>query len=119
MPHPTKPLHAITEIVVDASAIVDLLPGNELGGAVGRRLAGHALYAPAHLDAEVSALWADCTAQATSRPKTSSRRCKGWPLHRSSGTVSAICLSTPGPDVISYGSSMTCTSSWRSRLAFG
>lgn len=53
MPHPTKPLHAITEIVVDASAIVDLLLGNELGGAVGRRLAGHALHAQAHLDAEV------------------------------------------------------------------
>lgn len=61
MPPVTKPLHAMTEVVVDASAIVDLLLGNELGGAVGRRLAGHALYAPAHLDAEVSALWADCT----------------------------------------------------------
>jgi predicted nucleic acid-binding protein len=43
----------MAEFVVDASAIVDLLLGNELGGAVGRRLAGHALHAPAHLDAEV------------------------------------------------------------------
>lgn len=43
----------MAEAVVDASAIVDLLLGNELGGAVRRRLAGHALHAPAHLDAEV------------------------------------------------------------------
>ena len=41
------------EVVVDASAMVDLLLDNELGGAVRRRLAGHALHAPAHLDAEV------------------------------------------------------------------
>jgi predicted nucleic acid-binding protein len=41
------------EVVVDASATVDLLLGNEVGGAVRRRLAGHALHAPAHLDAEV------------------------------------------------------------------
>lgn len=38
---------------MDASALVDLLAGNELGGAVGRRLAGHGLHAPAHLDAEI------------------------------------------------------------------
>jgi predicted nucleic acid-binding protein len=43
----------MAEVVVDASAIVDLLLGNELGAAVRRRLAGHALHAPAHLDAEV------------------------------------------------------------------
>ncbi len=43
----------MAEVVVDASAIVDLLLGNELGGAVRRRLAGQALHAPAHLDAEV------------------------------------------------------------------
>ena len=43
----------MAEVVVDASAIVDLLLDNELGGAVRRRLAGHALHAPAHLDAEV------------------------------------------------------------------
>ncbi len=40
-------------LVVDASAIVDLLLGNELGAAVRRRLAGTVLHAPAHLDAEV------------------------------------------------------------------
>lgn len=43
----------MAEVVVDASAMVDLLLGNELGGGVRRRLAGHALHAPAHLDAEV------------------------------------------------------------------
>jgi predicted nucleic acid-binding protein len=43
----------MAEVVVDASAMVDLLLNNELGGAVRRRLAGHALHAPAHLDAEV------------------------------------------------------------------
>jgi predicted nucleic acid-binding protein len=43
----------MAEAVVDASAIVDLLLNNELGGAVRRRLAGHVLHAPAHLDAEV------------------------------------------------------------------
>lgn len=43
----------MAEVVVDASAIVDLLLDNELGGAVRQRLAGHVLHAPAHLDAEV------------------------------------------------------------------
>ncbi len=41
------------EIVADASALVDLLLANELGQAVGRRVAGHDLHAPAHVDAEV------------------------------------------------------------------
>lgn len=40
-------------IVVDASAIVDLLCGNELAGAVGQRLSDQRLLAPAHIDAEV------------------------------------------------------------------
>lgn len=40
-------------LVVDASAMVDLLLGNELGAAVQRRVAGTVLHAPAHLDAEV------------------------------------------------------------------
>lgn len=40
-------------VVVDASALVDLLLGNEIGTAVGHRLADHELHAPAHLDAEV------------------------------------------------------------------
>ena len=43
----------MTEVVVAASAIVDLLLDNEPGASVRRRLAGHALHAPAHLDAEV------------------------------------------------------------------
>lgn len=41
------------EVVVDASAFVDLLLGNDLGHAVRVRIAGHVLHAPAHLDAEV------------------------------------------------------------------
>lgn len=43
----------MAEAVVDASAMVDLLLDNELGGAVRRRLGAHVLHAPAHLDAEV------------------------------------------------------------------
>lgn len=43
----------MADLVVDASSVVDLLLGNELGSAVGRRLRGHDLHAPAHLDAEV------------------------------------------------------------------
>lgn len=41
------------EAVIDASALVDLLLDNDLGSAVRRRVARHALHAPAHLDAEV------------------------------------------------------------------
>lgn len=41
------------QVVVDASAVVDALLQNERGRAVVRRLAGRALTAPAHLDAEV------------------------------------------------------------------
>lgn len=40
-------------VVVDASALVDLLLGNEIGTAVAKRLADHEMHAPAHLDAEV------------------------------------------------------------------
>jgi predicted nucleic acid-binding protein len=43
----------MAEVVVDASALVDLLLGNELGAAVATRLVGHALHAPAHVDAEI------------------------------------------------------------------
>ncbi|MGI9155259.1 MAG: type II toxin-antitoxin system VapC family toxin [Marmoricola sp.] len=43
----------MAEVVADASALVDLLIGNELGSAVSRRITGHALHAPAHVDAEV------------------------------------------------------------------
>jgi predicted nucleic acid-binding protein len=42
----------MAEAVIDASALVDLLLDNELGRAVRRRVAGHALHAPAHIDAE-------------------------------------------------------------------
>lgn len=43
----------MAEVVLDASAFVDLLLGNPVGAAVRRRLAGSALHAPAHIDAEV------------------------------------------------------------------
>jgi predicted nucleic acid-binding protein len=42
-----------TAVVVDASAFVDLLLGNDRGEAVASRLTGHELHAPAHLDAEI------------------------------------------------------------------
>jgi predicted nucleic acid-binding protein len=40
-------------VVLDASALVDLLVGQALGQAVGERIEGSTLHAPAHLDAEV------------------------------------------------------------------
>jgi predicted nucleic acid-binding protein len=40
-------------VVIDASALVDLLLGGPLGEAVAARVAGHGLHGPAHLDAEV------------------------------------------------------------------
>lgn len=40
-------------VVVDASAMVDLLVGSDLSTAVSDRLRGHDLHAPAHFDAEV------------------------------------------------------------------
>ncbi|MGH3951774.1 MAG: type II toxin-antitoxin system VapC family toxin [Acidimicrobiia bacterium] len=40
-------------LVVDASAMVDLLVSSPLAGAVRERLGGHDLHAPAHFDAEV------------------------------------------------------------------
>lgn len=43
----------MAEAVLDASALIDLLLDNDLGGAVRRRISGHALHAPAHVDAEV------------------------------------------------------------------
>lgn len=52
-PRGTRPPPDMAEAVVDASALIDLLLANESGIAVRRRLAGHALHAPAHLDAEV------------------------------------------------------------------
>jgi predicted nucleic acid-binding protein len=43
----------MAEVVLDASAFVDLLLGNPVGAAVRARLAGQALHAPGHIDAEV------------------------------------------------------------------
>lgn len=40
-------------IVVDASAIVELLLSTATGGAVGSRLRGDEIHAPAHIDTEV------------------------------------------------------------------
>ena len=92
MPHPTKPLHAITEIVVDASAIVDLLLGNELVAPLaGGSRATLCMHQPISIP-RFSPLWAGCTTQATSRPKTSRGSCKVWPLYRSSGTLSVDLL---------------------------
>ncbi len=41
------------EVVIDASALTDLLLDGDLGRAVAARVSGHALHGPAHLDAEV------------------------------------------------------------------
>lgn len=49
----TRRPRVMAEAVVDASALVDLLLDNALGRAVRRRIAGHVLHAPAHVDAEV------------------------------------------------------------------
>ena len=43
----------MADLVVDASALVDLLIGGATGLAVERRIVGHRLHAPAHVDAEV------------------------------------------------------------------
>ena len=43
----------MADVVLDASAFVDLLLGNPLGGAVRERLVGHSLHAPGHLDSEL------------------------------------------------------------------
>ncbi len=40
-------------VIVDASAMVDLLLGTELSNSVAERLRGQQLHAPAHFDAEV------------------------------------------------------------------
>ncbi|MGO9558813.1 MAG: type II toxin-antitoxin system VapC family toxin [Acidimicrobiales bacterium] len=42
----------MAEVVVDASALVDLLIGGPLGIAVADRLASHTLHGPAHLGSE-------------------------------------------------------------------
>lgn len=43
----------MADIVVDASAMVDVLAGTPLGPVVTDRLRDHTLHAPAHVDAEV------------------------------------------------------------------
>lgn len=53
MRHGMRRLRVMAEAVVDASALVDLLLDNDLGGAVRHRVVGHVLHAPAHVDAEV------------------------------------------------------------------
>jgi predicted nucleic acid-binding protein len=40
------------EVVIDASAMVDLLLGGPIGNAVAARVSAHVLHGPAHLDAE-------------------------------------------------------------------
>ena len=44
---------ADVHVVIDASAMVDLLLGGALAAAVGERIDGAVVHAPAHLDAEV------------------------------------------------------------------
>lgn len=43
----------LEHVVLDASALIDLVCDAESGTAVGERLAGRSVHAPAHLDAEV------------------------------------------------------------------
>jgi predicted nucleic acid-binding protein len=43
----------MAEVVLDASACVDLLLGNPVGVTVRKRLAGQSLHAPGHLDSDV------------------------------------------------------------------
>jgi predicted nucleic acid-binding protein len=42
----------MADVVIDASALVDLLLGGAFGEAVALRIAHHGLHAPAHLDGE-------------------------------------------------------------------
>lgn len=46
------PLPDMAELVLDASALVDVLLGNSIGRAVRNRVGGNGLHAPAHIDAE-------------------------------------------------------------------
>jgi predicted nucleic acid-binding protein len=48
-----KRRRVMAEVVIDASALVDLLLGGTLGDAVAARTSGHTLHGPAHIDAEV------------------------------------------------------------------
>ncbi len=43
----------MSEVVLDASALTDLLVGGSNAGAIRQRLTNHALHAPAHIDVEV------------------------------------------------------------------
>jgi predicted nucleic acid-binding protein len=42
----------MAEVVIDASALVDLLIGGPVGDAVATRLSSHVLHGPAHIEAE-------------------------------------------------------------------
>jgi predicted nucleic acid-binding protein len=42
----------MADVVIDASAMVDLLLGNDLGEKVAARITGHELHGPTHLDYE-------------------------------------------------------------------
>jgi predicted nucleic acid-binding protein len=53
VPLETSSANPPERLVVDASAVVDLLLGTDLAVAVEYRLRGRELHAPAHLDAEV------------------------------------------------------------------
>jgi predicted nucleic acid-binding protein len=46
------PLRVMADVVIDASAMVDLLLGNDLGEKVAARITGHELHGPTHLDSE-------------------------------------------------------------------
>ena len=72
-------------LIVDASAMVDLLVGSPHGIAIGTRMRGHDLHVPAHFDAEVfSALGrlersGDLTAR---QVKVRIERLRAAPIHR-------------------------------------
>src|SRR5205085_4267392 len=52
MPSATRPRPVMDEVVIDASAMVDLLLGGPIGDAVAARVSSCVLHGPAHLDAE-------------------------------------------------------------------
>jgi predicted nucleic acid-binding protein len=52
-PSVTKRRRVMAEVVIDASAMVDLLLGGPVGDAVAARISDVTLHCPAHLDAEI------------------------------------------------------------------
>jgi predicted nucleic acid-binding protein len=75
-------------LVLDASAMVDLLVGSPQGVAIGARLRGHDLHVPAHFDAEVSSALAVLDVRAISRIARSKYLLNAWRQLRCAG----ICL---------------------------